>query len=145
MAPMLASRFGDWAINGRSLEHVAAKCRWFPAYGELCDHLRDWCAANRDRMPALPAPAPEPPPKPAQRTPEEMAHVAAQVARIKAMCAEVAAKRGMRAAIPEPQEPAPSTPTPRAAPAATPTRAHHLDRAALAQAYAAAGLTGPKA
>lgn len=51
-APLLSRAFAGWAFCDASLEAVARGCRWFPAYGELCDLLAAWCAENRPR--ALP-------------------------------------------------------------------------------------------
>lgn len=53
MAPLLASRYGDEMFTDRSLEHVAAECRFLPTYGELVAHLRDWQAS----LPAASYPA----------------------------------------------------------------------------------------
>lgn len=70
--PMLAERFDDSAFSVKSLEHVAAQCRYLPTYGELVPLLTTWVRQHREtqRMLALPAPAPEarepyvPPPAP---------------------------------------------------------------------------------
>jgi hypothetical protein len=40
MAPMLAERFSDASFTPRSLEHVAAECKYLPTYGEIVAHLR---------------------------------------------------------------------------------------------------------
>lgn len=71
-APMLAMRFPDAAFNVRSLEAVAAQCKYIPTYGELVGLLRAWWQPHRPAQPALP-----PPPirQRAEPTPEEVAHV----------------------------------------------------------------------
>lgn len=48
-APMLASRFTDETFSHRSLEHVAAECKYLPTYGEIVALLR-----------SLPAETPQP-------------------------------------------------------------------------------------
>jgi hypothetical protein len=55
-AGMLRAEFDSSAFCQRSLAEVAARCRFFPAYGELCGMLRDWERANRPIHVALPAP-----------------------------------------------------------------------------------------
>lgn len=39
-ATMLAGRFPDETFTPRSVEHVAAECRFLPTYGEIVAHLR---------------------------------------------------------------------------------------------------------
>jgi len=46
-APMLSRQFDQWAFCQRSLEAVARQCKFWPAYGELCEALSAWCRANR--------------------------------------------------------------------------------------------------
>ncbi len=55
-AGMLRAEFHPSAFCQRSLAEVASRCRFFPAYGELCGLLRDWERANRPVHVALPAP-----------------------------------------------------------------------------------------
>lgn len=58
--PMLRQEFSAEVFCPDSLAYVAGQCKFFPAYGELCDHLRSWWRDNKPFVPALPAPAPEP-------------------------------------------------------------------------------------
>jgi hypothetical protein len=46
-APMLSRQFDRWAFCQRSLDAVARQCKFWPAYGELCEALSAWCRANR--------------------------------------------------------------------------------------------------
>jgi|SRR5580765_2257803 hypothetical protein len=55
-APMLALRFPDEAFNIRSLEAVAAQCKYIPTYGELVALLRAWWQAYRPPQAELPPP-----------------------------------------------------------------------------------------
>jgi hypothetical protein len=48
-APLLMSRFDAAAFTAESLEHVAGNCKFFPAYGELVEHLAAWWKENRPR------------------------------------------------------------------------------------------------
>lgn len=52
-AGMLRGKFAASAFTRESLEAVAAGCKWFPAYGELCDLL----TAFWHKAPAPPRPA----------------------------------------------------------------------------------------
>ena len=52
--PLLRDRYPPAAFCQASLEHVAARCRFFPAYGEIVEHLGEWWRENRPRPPALP-------------------------------------------------------------------------------------------
>lgn len=59
--------FAPWAFSDTSLRHVASSCKFFPTYGELCEHLREWCINNaphaatpRLEGPASEATAPQP-------------------------------------------------------------------------------------
>lgn len=92
--PMLAQRFPDQAFTARSLEDVASKCKFFPSYAEICEHLGAWWKENRpvsQRFPQLAAPSPEPKKPP---TPEEIAYVEARVAEIKAAVKETKNRPG---------------------------------------------------
>ena len=76
--PLLQDNFPPGAFTPELLHHVASQCKFFPAYAEVIDHLRDWWRANRPQLPALP-----PPPPIRQRgepTPEEIEHVTRVVA-----------------------------------------------------------------
>ena len=76
--PLLQDNFPPGAFTPESLHHVASQCKFFPAYAEVIDHLRDWWRANRPALPALP-----PPPPIRQRgepTPEEIEHATRVVA-----------------------------------------------------------------
>ena len=53
MGPMLALRYPDETFNARSLEWVAAECKYLPTYGEIVALLRDW----KRQMPAATYPA----------------------------------------------------------------------------------------
>lgn len=91
MGPMLANRFPQWVWNRDSLEHVAAQCRWFPAYAECVEHVRAWMRDNPERGPErIAAPVHEPPPRRPCPTAEEVAAVQRAMAEFKA---EMAAKR----------------------------------------------------
>lgn len=46
--PMLAMRFDDGAFTPTSLEHIAAQCRYLPAYGELAPLLSAWRREQRE-------------------------------------------------------------------------------------------------
>lgn len=76
--PLLTDRFPPAAFTRASLEHVAAQCRFFPAYGDVVNFLADHWKSVRPLPPALPPPEPEPERDPP--TPEEVAHVEALVA-----------------------------------------------------------------
>lgn len=80
--PFLANEFPAPVFCQASLSYVARRCPYFPSYGQLCDHLRDWWRDNRPLPPLLPAreAAPLPPREPP--TPEEIAHVHACVLEI---------------------------------------------------------------
>lgn len=58
-ATMLASEYQPWAFSRRSLEAVARQCKFWPAYGELCDLLSAWCRDNKpaQSVPLLTGPA----------------------------------------------------------------------------------------
>jgi len=71
-APMLALRFPNEAFNIRSLEAVAAECKYIPTYGELVALLRAWWQAHRPAPPAL---APPPIRQRGEPTPDEIQHV----------------------------------------------------------------------
>lgn len=49
--PLLAARFEPAAFTAASLEFVASQCKFFPAYGEVVDHLRSWWHENRPANP----------------------------------------------------------------------------------------------
>lgn len=57
VAGMVAQRFPDTLLTDAALEHVAAKCRFWPAYGELAGALREFreTYVHTPRM-ALPGP-----------------------------------------------------------------------------------------
>lgn len=59
-APLLAAEFQAEVFTPESLAAVASQCKFFPAYGELCDYLRSWWRDNKPFVPALPAPQPKP-------------------------------------------------------------------------------------
>jgi hypothetical protein len=80
-ATMLGRNFEVKAFTQRSLEAVALECKFWPAYGELAQHLAAWWKDNRPSLLALAAPQrqwrePERP----DPTPEESAYVCAIVA-----------------------------------------------------------------
>lgn len=71
VASMLAHRFEAAAFNQRSLEYVAVRCTFWPAYAELVEHLTAWWRAYGPKPVMLTAPAPDPAMvKPAHGTPE---------------------------------------------------------------------------
>jgi len=45
-APLLASRFSSSMLTDHSLGFVAAQCKFFPTYGELCQLLYDYQREN---------------------------------------------------------------------------------------------------
>lgn len=53
--PMLAESFQPRHFTRDSLRFVAEKCKFFPTYGELCDHLNAWGKQNPTPAPALPS------------------------------------------------------------------------------------------
>ena len=55
-AALLCGEMECGAFTDASFAYVAARCRFFPAYAELLDHLRAWWRENRPALPALPAP-----------------------------------------------------------------------------------------
>lgn len=79
--PMLQDDFPPEAFTQESLSHVARQCKYFPAYAEIYNHLREWWRARRPMPVALPAPVPERRPEP---TEEEKAHVTAIVQQLTA-------------------------------------------------------------
>ena len=81
--PLLAERFPAGAFTPASLEHVASKCRFFPAYADVVEHLGAWWLKHRPAPPALPPP-PAVPARPAP-TADEVARVAAAVREVAAM------------------------------------------------------------
>lgn len=52
-APLLEDEFPPLAFNAKSLQYVAALCRFFPAYSELRDGLKSWWDENGP-PPAIP-------------------------------------------------------------------------------------------
>lgn len=67
-APMLQSRYEAAAFCPRSLEAVASQSKFWPSYGELCDRLDAWWAANKPAQLAIAHPR--------ALTPQQAAHVA---------------------------------------------------------------------
>lgn len=57
-ATLLAAEYEPWAFTRRSLEAIARQCKFWPAYGELCEALSTWCRANMpaQNVPLLAAP-----------------------------------------------------------------------------------------
>ena len=47
MAGVLADDYPTAAFCRPSLTHVASKCRFFPSYAELCEHLGGWWQGHR--------------------------------------------------------------------------------------------------
>jgi hypothetical protein len=92
--PLLQDNFPPAAFTQASLHHVAAKCKWFPSYGEVVEHLREWWNPRRPPPPALPPPE-RVPVHAAAATPEELAHIRALVedmtARVRANAQETVA------------------------------------------------------
>lgn len=104
-AAMLVTRFPIEAFNPTSLEEVAAKCKFFPAYGELTEHLGTYWRDNRpNRFQALPAPQHE------ERQPPSEAERAAQARTMQAFMEEIG-NRAKERAKREPVKPAYLSPT----------------------------------
>jgi hypothetical protein len=83
--PLLVEHFHPNAFTQASLHHVAAQCKFFPAYAEVTAHLRDWWRVNRPILNALPAPTqPYAEPERPEPTEEERAYVRKSVAEITA-------------------------------------------------------------
>jgi hypothetical protein len=116
-APMLAMRFPDPAFNVRSLEAVAAQCKYIPTYGELVALLRAWWQAYRPPQAALPPP---PSRQRGEPTPDEIQHVTRVVEDTIA---------ALRSAVQPPEDHRPV--------------ARCLSREQLNQAYERAGVQGP--
>lgn len=92
--PLIVTRFPAAAFTAPSLEEVGAQCKFFPAYGELCDRLGAWWRENRPRPVmiensrlSMPARVTTPP------TDEEKAAVSAAVA---GLMRDLAAQRAAR-------------------------------------------------
>lgn len=96
-APMLAADFHPSVFTSESMRHVASKCRFFPAYAEVLEHLREWRNTFwRDPTAALPPPARErrgPPPPIAPPTPEQIADADAKVAALRARSAAATSRK----------------------------------------------------
>lgn len=118
-APMLAMRFPNEAFNPRSLEAVAAECKYIPIYGELVALLRAWWQAHRPAAPALPAP---PIRQRGEPTPDEIHHVSRVVEETIA---------ALRSTVQPPEDHRPV--------------ARCLSRQQLSEAYRRAGVQGPVA
>lgn len=86
--PLLMQRFPTVVFTPQSLEAVAAQCKFFPSYAEICDHLGAWWRENRPVEKRLPPPAYDPPRLPPERTPEEIAAVSAMVMGLKSELAQ---------------------------------------------------------
>jgi hypothetical protein len=52
-AGLLAERYDRAAFCGKSLEAVAAQSKFWPSYGEVCDRLDAWWAANKPQQLAI--------------------------------------------------------------------------------------------
>lgn len=50
LAPVLASEFDGWVFCADSLAFVARRCKFFPTFAELCEHLSAW---RKEHKPAL--------------------------------------------------------------------------------------------
>ena len=74
--PLLAARFEAAAFTQASLEAVAARCKFFPSYSEIVEHLGAWWRDNRPRPQGLAPPKPQQRPQP---SPEQIAAAHAQV------------------------------------------------------------------
>lgn len=48
VGPMIYGHFGLNAFTRSSLEAVAARCKFWPAYGEIVEYLGDWQRDHRD-------------------------------------------------------------------------------------------------
>ena len=93
--PLLVQEFDAAVFCPECLADVAAQCKFFPAYGELCGHLRAWWRANKPFVPALPAPViPDREPV----TPEVSAVVRALSQKVQAILSEGAATRDAKLA-----------------------------------------------
>jgi hypothetical protein len=83
--PLLTDNFPTAAFTQASLHHVAAQCKFFPAYAEVVTNLRAWWRDNRPIANALPPPTQryaEPERQPP--TDDERAYVRQRVAEITA-------------------------------------------------------------
>ncbi len=89
-APMLSREFHLSVFNADCLAFVARRCKWFPCYGELCDHLSAYRREPGNAPPPLDVPRIEAPPQRAEREPtaDERASADAMVARLKALARE---------------------------------------------------------
>ena len=47
MSPMLEQEFGKRVFCTSSLSYTARRCRFFPTFSELCEHLADWQKENQ--------------------------------------------------------------------------------------------------
>lgn len=100
VAGMVAQRFPDTLLTDAALEHVAAKCRFWPAYGELAAALREFrdTYVHTPRL-ALPGPRVE------GRAPPDAAEVQHVSAAIAGLMRDLEADRQAREAM-EPPGPA---------------------------------------
>lgn len=54
-ASMAIDEFPASAFNQKSLGAIARKCKFFPSWGELSEHLSAWCKENKPEVLALPS------------------------------------------------------------------------------------------
>jgi len=80
--PLLQDNFPLGAFTQDSLHHVASRCKWFPSYAEVVEHLGEWWRPRRPPLTALSRP--DIPPARPDATDEERAYVSARVAEITA-------------------------------------------------------------
>ena len=86
VAPLICMRFPREAFCQRSLEHVAAASRFWPAYGELVARLGEWWRGHRPFVSALPAP----------RIPDRVAPTAEELAYVRERVVTVVAEAAKR-------------------------------------------------
>ncbi len=104
VAPMIVSRFPPDAFNRQSFEHVAAGCRFWPAYGELVALLGEWWRDNRAGRSLL-VPYAGPSHIPEGRAPPDEAEKAAVRAMVAGLVAELRAGAAAREGPPPPPLP----------------------------------------
>jgi hypothetical protein len=78
--PLLQDNFPAGAFTQDSLHHVASKCKWFPTYAEVVEHLGEWWRPRRPPLVAIQPP--DIPPRRPDATDQERAYVTARMAEI---------------------------------------------------------------
>ena len=89
-APMLSREFHPSIFNADCLAFVARRCKFFPTYGELCEHLGAYRREPGNAPPPLDVPRIEAVPRPDVEPPsaEQRESADAMVARLKALARE---------------------------------------------------------